>query len=462
MPSAERRRERRLRGIRRTWVAISALLICAMVAVPAPGHGQTRDAEPPPSGDSMPCPPPSVPSSSDPLVRSLVTEWADLRQRWCKVVNWDNTWPNVQDLMVDVLTGPGLHPTAGIIVPGSGAAGGLALNVPWNTGGLTDPRFSVNLEGRASDNGFWEVGGKLQTLFAGYSERGKAPQFTLLTTHLDLPQLPFYGLGNDTSRHNRVLYGLRDSAITTSFDIPIPFGFTLSGGLDGLWFTPDVSASFNDANNEASAPGLHARTTYVRPRVAAAWAYPDSAALYGFSTSAAVAYGLYGAVRGGGYSFSRVDARLSVDYGLDQRFGRFRGQGRLVISEPFARDRVPFYLQPTLGGADINDENFLRGYSDYRFRAPNLVAYEISYERKIVDPLGIRLFGELGKVGLRPGDLGFDNLKSSVAVSITFRLGGAAVAELSFGWSGSEGIHVYGTGNTNNVGGVAAGLRGVF
>jgi hypothetical protein len=49
-----------------------------------------------------------------------------------------------------------------------------------------------------------------------------------------------------------------------------------------------------------------------------------------------------------------------------------------------------------------------------------------------------------------------------VAVSITFRLGGAAVAELSFGWSGSEGIHVYGTGNTNNVGGVAAGLRGVF
>lgn len=104
----------------------------------------------------------------------------------------------------------------------------------------------------------------------------------------------------------------------------------------------------------------------------------------------------------------------------------------------------------------------MRGYSDYRFRARNLVAYEISYERKSVDPLGIRLFGELGKVGLRPGDPGFDNLKSSVAVSLTLRLGGAAVAELGFGWSGSEGMHVYGTGNTNNVGGAAAGLRGVF
>jgi hypothetical protein len=50
---------------------------------------------------------------------------------------------------------------------------------------------------------------------------------------------------------------------------------------------------------------------------------------------------------------------------------------------------------------------------------------------------------------------------SSVGVSATFRLGGAAVAEISFGWSGREGIHVYATGNTNNAGGVDAGLRGV-
>src|SRR5438034_10880700 len=114
MPSSERGPEGGPRGLQWARLATSALVFYATICVPAPGHGQTPAAEPPPAGASMPCPPPRVPGSSDPLLRSLVTEWAVLRQRWCKVLNWDNTWPNAQDLLVDVFTGPGLHPTAGI------------------------------------------------------------------------------------------------------------------------------------------------------------------------------------------------------------------------------------------------------------------------------------------------------------------------------------------------------------
>lgn len=84
---------------------------------------------------------------------------------------------------------------------------------------------------------------------------------------------------------------------------------------------------------------------------------------------------------------------------------------------------MPFYLEPTLGGADIHDENLLRSYRNHRFRERNLVAYEISYEHKILDPFAIRLFAELGKVGREASDLDFDRLKSSVGVSATFRLG---------------------------------------
>ena len=115
-----------------------------------------------------------------------------------------------------------------------------------------------------------------------------------------------------------------------------------------------------------------------------------------------------------------------------------------------------------MGGADIRDENLLRSYRNYRFREPNLVAYEISYERRILDPLGIRVFYQLGKVGREPDDLGFDGLKSSAGFSATFRLGGATVFEISFAWGGGEGVRTYATGNSNNIGGVTAGLRGVF
>jgi hypothetical protein len=404
-----------------------------------------------------------VRSSANPLVRSLVTEWAVLRQEWCKMLQWDDPWPNTQDFLVRLFTGPGLHPTAGIIVPESGIAAGMALNVPWNESPPGYGRFATSLEGRASENGFWEIGAKLQTLFPAHLDGLNAPQFTLIAWHLELPRLPFYGIGNATSRHDRTLYGLKETAISPRLDVSLPLGFTLSGELAGLWFVPDGSASFAGMHSEATAPGFRARTGYLRPLASAVWKYPRAETLYGFSTSAAVSYARYEALGGGPYSFDRLDARWNVAFASDPAVGTVRFVSHLVLSDPSAGNRVPFYLQPTLGGADIHDENLLRGYNNYRFTAPNLIAYEVSYERKIIDPVGLRLFAELGRVGRRASELGFDGLKSSVGFSLTFRLGGASVAELSFAWSGGrEGMHVYATGNTNNVGGLTAGLRGVF
>ena len=441
---------------------VGLLLLCMLIGLPSRGTAQALDAPPPLPNAPIPCPPQQVAQSANPLVRSLSIEWALLKQDWCKLTRWDDTWPRLQYLLVDVFTGPGLHPTAGIVVPDGGAAGGLALNVDWNTNAPTWQRFSTSLEGRATGDGFWEVGARLQTLLAGYSERGKSPQVTLFGSYLDLPRLPYYGLGNGSPEDGHKLYGLRDSAAALSLDVPVPWGFALGGEIAGLWFAPEVSTSFGSVFNEQSAPGLHTRTAYVRPRASVSWNYPDRGVLFGLSSSAVVSYGFYGATLGGDFSFSRIEARWNVGLGLDPRFGSFRFASRVIVSDPRSHNRVPFYLQPTIGGADINDENVLRGYRNYRFRDPNLVAYEFNYERQIFDPLGIRIFTQYGKVGDHASDLGFSGLKSSLGASLTFRLGGAAVAELSFGWSHAEGVHVYATGNTNNLGGLTAGLRGVF
>ena len=433
-----------------------------MACGPSWGGAQTLEAPAPSADPSEPCPPQTVPSSPNPLVRSLVTEWAILKQDWCKLRKWDDTWPRLQYFLVDVFTGPGLHPTAGIVVPNGGAAAGLALNVDWNTHFLGQERFVSSIEGRVTENEFWEVGGKLQVLFAGYSERGKSPQATLFATHLDLPRLPYWGLGNDSLQRNRQLFGLRDTALAAMVDVPLPFGFALAGELAGLWYVPEVSTGFGSVYNETTAPGLHTTTTYARPRVSLAWSHPDRGVLYGLSSSAVVTYGFHGAVAGGDFSFNRLEARWKVGYAFDPLFGGFRFSTRFLVSDPLAHNNVPFYLQPTLGGGDINDENDLRGYSNYRYRDRSLVAYELSYERQIFDPLGLRIFGQFGKVGGDASDLGFNALKSSAGFSLTFRLGGATIAELSFGWSKPSGLHIYGTGNTNNLGGLTAGLRGVF
>jgi hypothetical protein len=45
--------------------------------------------------------------------------------------------------------------------------------------------------------------------------------------------------------------------------------------------------------------------------------------------------------------------------------------GRVTVSYTGLGRSVPFYLQPTLGGADFEGIDTLRGLVDYRLRAPN-------------------------------------------------------------------------------------------
>jgi hypothetical protein len=450
----------------RGWRIIGVLIPLAVLCAPPPIRAQAPEEGPGPavSSVSSECPPPRVEPSSNLLVRTLAVQYSLLSKDVCKVLNWSDHTANLEYLLVHLFTGPGLHPTGGIVVPGSGLAGGGALNLEWNEKAPLYERFTTNLEGRVSENGFWAVGAKLQALFSGFIEEGKSSRFTFSAKHFDLPRLPFYGLGNGSSLASRALYALTETEVSANLDVPLPLGFTLSGELDGLWFAPTASPLFDTVYNETSAPGLHGQTTYIRPHLSAAWKYPRDDSMYGFSTWATVAYEVYENLNGRAFSFGRLDTRWNVSVGLDreQRFGSVHFASRLVLSDPYAGNRVPFYLQPTLGGADIHDENLLRSYRNYRFREPNLVAYEVSYEQKILDPLGIRVFAELGRVGRQASDLGFDRMKSSIGLSGTFRLGGQTVFEISFAWGGGEGMRTYATGNTNNIGGVTAGLRGVF
>jgi hypothetical protein len=58
---------------------------------------------------------------------------------------------------------------------------------------------------------------------------------------------------------------------------------------------------------------------------------------------------------------------------------------RLSLSESLhsAGSAVPFYFQPTLGGQDINSALSLASYQDYRFRAPNILLLQETFEHSI-------------------------------------------------------------------------------
>lgn len=114
---------------------------------------------------------------------------------------------------------------------------------------------------------------------------------------------------------------------------------------------------------------------------------------------------------------------------------------------------VPFYFQPTLGGADINGNSSLPSYQDYRFRAPNVLLFRENLEHSLGKlPLGVALLADQGKVALTRGDLGSNHWIHSYAAGLTLRAGGFPVVYLLYGFGGHEGTHTIVNVNTSLLG----------
>jgi hypothetical protein len=130
---------------------------------------------------------------------------------------------------------------------------------------------------------------------------------------------------------------------------------------------------------------------------------------------------------------------------------------RLLLSESInsATSAVPFYFQQTLGGADINGAMALGSYNDYRFRAPNLLLLEQSFEHSIWGPFGFKFQADEGRVALTRSDVGFDHLKHSFAAGLTLRAGAFPMVQLMFAWGGPEGHHNIFNLNSSLLGGSA-------
>ena len=128
---------------------------------------------------------------------------------------------------------------------------------------------------------------------------------------------------------------------------------------------------------------------------------------------------------------------------------------RFLLSESInsATSAVPFYFQQTLGGQDINSSLALGSYQDYRFRAPNLLLLQESFEHSIWGPFGLKFMADQGRVALTRGDLGFDHLKHTFATGLTLRAGGFPMVSLMFAWGGPEGHHNIFNMNSSLLGG---------
>ena len=321
--------------------------------------------------------------------------------------------------------------------------------------------------------------------------------FNLYAQSISLNKLYFFGLGNDSTLAGQSVFGMTQTivggnAIKPVYELPAirKLNLALLGEVNGRFVSVrgdngQSPPSIETLYTNATAPGLSSQPGFVQLgegfRIKPVlfkdhfqlnylgsfqqFFAPSSSTNSFLRWTADLNHTFYL------YGYSKSGAKNTDATGPDEcasngakcpeipRTPNLNGfvTARILLSESInsATSAVPFYFQQTLGGADIDGNMALGSYQDYRFRAPNLLLFQESFEHSIWGPFGFKFMTDQGRVALTRGDLGFDHLKHSFAAGLTLRAGGFPMVSLMFAWGGAEGHHNIFNMNSSLLGGSA-------
>src|SRR5207253_2437577 len=118
----------------------------------------------------------------------------------------------------------------------------------------------------------------------------------------------------------------------------------------------------------------------------------------------------------GAFSFLRLDLDAAQYVPLFNRTKVIALHGSSSFTTTGAGQRVPFYLQPTLGGPET-----LRGYRPYRFYGDNSVMVNAEYRWDLSPTLGMVAFADGGKVFDRWEQWNLHGIESDVGFGVRFK-----------------------------------------
>ena len=244
-------------------------------------------------------------------------------------------------------------------------------------------------------------------------------ELTVLGGWRDATQVPFYGVGMNSSTGDRTDYGFEQPFGSALLTIrPTRRLFMMRGGFEASrWDLKSGSGTFlstDEAYTPASLPGLGTATTFFHTQ-----------ATVGFDSRLASGYarrgGFYG-VTGHDYT-DRDDAFgfRQVDYEAIQHFPILRESwvislhGLAKMSWDKGDQATPFYALPSLGGGSN-----LRGFSSFRFADHHSMLLQAEWRIIANRFFESAVFYDTGKVVERTGDLDFNHLKHDVGFGVRF------------------------------------------
>jgi hypothetical protein len=344
-------------------------------------------------------------------------------------------WYDNQYVLAKLFGGwKGIHLAGGDFPAGAGMKFGVGFDKA-----LTSDDADPNLPNRAditaraaySTRGYMRVSAGLNLRNLG----GAPIDVNVLGQYYEFPQEDFFGIGPDSLDSNRTNY-LLDSAEAGAAVRWRP-AKVWDFGAGGWFLTPSIGRgtdtrfpSTGQQFNPATIPGFLQQPDFLRGDLSAAldWrdnpAHPHGGGRYGVMVSQFHDRDL------DRYDFQRVEVNLQQYVPLPHRYRILALRAEAVLTDADAGHQVPFYFQPTLGGAKD-----LRGFREFRFRDQNSLLLGAEYRWEAWWALDGAFFVDAGTVAARRRDLSLRDMDLSYGVGFRFHSNSAVVGRLDLAFS---------------------------
>jgi hypothetical protein len=337
------------------------------------------------------------------------------------------------DLLLTRLFNPhhGLFVRFGGLGEGAGLAAGPAFR--WRTDDIVFTTTSA-----VSLRRYWVVDGTVDVPRLG-SNRVSAQ---LYGRRRDYPQEDFFGPGPDSRLEDQTDFRLKDTAVRGGLAFHLTPWLSARGAVEYL--APDVSRGTDSRFPDTVSvfdprftPGLTEQPDFMRYEGLLDLDYrdpglnPRNGGRYTFTVSRYADRDL------DKYSFTRADVDLQQFIPFFHEHRHIALRGLLTTTNTDGGNQVPFYLQPTLGGA-----YGLRSFRAYRFRDRHRMLLQAEYRYIVNAFVTGALFYEAGKVAAARSDLDFEDLERSYGFGLRLgsRQGVVFRSDIAFG--GGEGTRI--------------------
>ncbi|HKO42700.1 MAG TPA: hypothetical protein VJU84_05395 [Pyrinomonadaceae bacterium] len=304
------------------------------------------------------------------------------------------------------LSWKGIKPTFGGVVPGSGFGGGIAYTAEHNEQGSGPVpavwQMQFDAGARITTRKYWQIDGSLNVAKTRSDSNNRSVdlEMNFYGQVKDMPRLDFYGLGPESDQADLAKCHYRESVVGADISVPATQWMDVGAALEGIWprlttITDPSVRSVNQIYDDSSAPGLSADPTYLH--FAGYLGLHSTGELESQRLRYDFFYHIYHDVGEKRFSFRRFDADLKHKFRLGEK-SELRLRGRMSSSSTSNGQRVPFYLQETVGGSNIRGQDTLRGFDDYRFRDRHFLLLQTDFMTELRGPLKLIVFYDTGKV----------------------------------------------------------------